>query len=407
MEPIELVEGLAGFPGRGAGTDAERRAAAWLADELSSGAHNVVVETFWCRPSWALAHALHSALAVAGGLISLASPVAGVSILAITLASVLADPLGGVSLGRRLTPERASQNVIATSPTRHPGDPRVRLTLTANYDAGRTGLVYRDSVRRTVAAAKRVLRGFALGWLGWLSLGVAWLLAVAILRLTGHTSHAISAAQFPPTIALLVGLALLLDIAVSNWSPGAADNASGVAVATAVAQALETAPPQHLEVELVATGAGDGDQIGLRRYLRDRRGERGPANTVVLGIAAWAAGRPCWWRSDGALIPMRYARSLRRVAEKLAAEEPHLRARPHNGRGTTPALPARIAGIPAMTLGFLDERGLARRSHQPGDTIETLDPRALEAAVRFALLMVDSIDAAVADLQQERAATPA
>jgi hypothetical protein len=46
MDAMEIVEGLAAVPGRGAGTDAERRAAAWLASELDRGGTEAFVETF-------------------------------------------------------------------------------------------------------------------------------------------------------------------------------------------------------------------------------------------------------------------------------------------------------------------------------------------------------------------------
>ena len=407
MEPIELVEGLGTFTGRGAGTDAERRAAGWLAERLSPGGRNVVVETFWCRPNWALAHTLHAVLAVAGSLISLVSPVAGTALLAAALASVIADSLTGISFGRRLTPEHASQNVVVAGGSRGDEEARVHLVLTANYDAGRTGLVYRDWLRRPPAIIRQTVRGFIPGWLGWLSIGIVWLLAIAVVRVTGHTSTAVSAAQLPPTVGLLVALALLLDLAPGRWSPAVGDDATGVGVASAVAQALQTTPPRHLDVELVLTGAGDADQIGLRRYLRRRKQERTAANTVVVGVAASTAGRVHWWHSDGPLIPLRYGRPLRRLGQKLAADEPHFQAGQHKGRGTGPALPARIAGIPAITLGCLDDHGLTPRSHQPTDTVDRLDPVALDAGLHFALLMVDAIDAAVGELQGRRAATPA
>jgi hypothetical protein len=407
MEPIELAEGLATFTGRGAGTDAERRAAGWLAERLSPGRENVSIETFWCRPNWALAHALHAALAVAGSLVSLASPVAGTAILAVTLASVVADSLSGISFGRRLTPEHASQNVVFASGPRGDDEARVHLILTANYDAGRTGLVYRNWLRRHPAIIRRTLHGFTPGWLGWLSIGIASLLAIAILRLTGGTSHAIAAAQLPPTVGLVVALALLLDVAFSGWSPAAGDNATGVGVATAAAQALHAAPPQHLNVEVVLSGAGDGDQIGLRRYLRSRRRERKAADTIVLGIAACTAGQPRWWQSDGPLIPLRYGRWLRHLAENLGADEPHLHPTRHKGRGVTAALPARIAGILAIALGCLDDDGLAPGSHRTTDTADRIEPGALDRALQFTLLMVDAIDAAVGEHRRGRAATPA
>src|SRR5581483_2026720 len=112
MEATEIVEGLAGFGGRGAGTDAERRAAAWLATELAGDGRQPAVQSFWCRPNWALAHALHAALAIAGSLLSLASAIAGVGVLAIALVSIVADALAAVSIGRLLNREHASENVV-------------------------------------------------------------------------------------------------------------------------------------------------------------------------------------------------------------------------------------------------------------------------------------------------------
>src|ERR1039458_3054305 len=91
--------------------------------------------------------------------------------------------------------------------------------------------------------------------------------------------------------------------------------------------------------------------IGLRRHLRGRREDRRPANTVVLGIAACGAGRPCWWVSDGAMVPLRYLARLRDLAARTGGPATPLQAIPHFGRGTGPALPARTAGIPALAIG--------------------------------------------------------
>ncbi|HEY2653313.1 MAG TPA: M28 family peptidase [Solirubrobacteraceae bacterium] len=408
MEAIDIVRGLAGFMGRGAGTDAERRAALWLADQLTADGQEATVETFWCRPNWALTHALHAALAVAGSLASLASPIAGVALLALALASVVGDWLSGHSPGRALTRQHASQNLLLAPAQDQPNEQgSVRLILTANYDAGRAGIAYRDSIRRPAGALRQTAKGFTPGWLGWLSIGIAWLLAVAILRLAGHTSHAVGLLQLPPTAGLLLGAAILLELAIASWSPAAGDNATGVAVAVALARALGTTPLQHVRVELLLTGAGDGDQAGLRRHLRARRRARRAADTVVLGLAACGAGTPHWWVSDGQLIPLRYDRSLRELAQEIASDEPHLRAHPFKGRGCAPALPGRIAGIPAITLGCLDSTGLAPRSHQQTDTIQAVDSAALDAALQFALLMVDAIDTAVGELRERRATTPA
>src|SRR5436305_1875833 len=79
--------------------------------------------------------------------------------------------------GRRLTPERASQTVIALSRRPPSGNP-IRLIITANYDAGRAGLAYRDRFRKPAATLRRLSRGLTPGWLGWLSLTILVLLVL-------------------------------------------------------------------------------------------------------------------------------------------------------------------------------------------------------------------------------------
>ncbi len=394
VSPRDVAAHLQGFAGRGAGTDAERRASWWLAHLLNRRGRRVSIETFWCRPNWALAQAWHVALALAGSLVSVATPRAGGAMLLAALVFVLADALTGLSPGRWLTRERASQNVVIT---RAKADPdRTRLIITANYDVGRVGLAYRDRLRELTGRARRRLAGFTVGWQGWLIVAIVWLLITAIVRLEGHQSAGVGAVQLIPTVGLLVALALLLELAAAAWSPGAGDNGSGVGVAVAVARAVSSSPPENVNVEVVLIGAGDSEGAGLHHYLRQRRRTHRPANTVVLGIAACPGGSVRWWRTDGPLLPLRYGARLATLARRVADEQPQLGARPHDGRGTTPALAARRARIPALTIGCLDERDLAPGSHQPGDVAEALDRAAHDQTLQFVLMLIDAIDAALA-----------
>jgi hypothetical protein len=333
--------------------------------------------------------------------VSVASPKVGGALILLALLSLGLDALTGVSLGRRLSPERASQNVVSPA-----GDdaPPVKLIITANYDAGRTGLVYRSAARRLAARLGAVAGALTPGWLGWLAIAFAWLVVTAILRNGGATETAIGVAQLVPTAVLVLALALLLELASSDYGPAASDNASGVALAVAVVRALDVAPPRRLGIEVVLQGAGDGAMIGLSRYLRARRRELQAANTVVLGIAACGGGSPCWWTSDGSLIPLRFLRRLEQIAERATGPTTDLGAVPHRGRGASPAFPARFAGLPAITIGCLDGDRLVPHSHQPGDLPEALDRGSVDKLLELALTLVDAIDADLAQSATYRGA---
>ncbi len=401
MGTADTVAALTAFERRGAGTNAERRAAVWLASELRSARRQAAVETFWCRPNWALTDAWHAMLAVLGSLLAVGSPQLGGAVVLLALVSLAADALTGFSLGRRLTPERASQNVVSAAGI---DPPAARLIITANYDAGRMGLVYRAAPRRMAARLHRLAGGRLPGWRGWLAIAFGWLLGIAIVRDSGTTTTAIDILQLLPTAALVIAAGLLLELAGSPFGPSAGDNASGVALALALARALDAAPPQRLEVELVLQGASDGTMLGLGRYLRARRGHRRAANTIVLGIAPCGAGARRFWTSDGSSIPLRYSRRLRQIAHRTAGPSSEPRAAPHRSRGTSPAYPARLAGLPAIAIGCLDSDGLAPRSHQPTDLPEALDQSSLDRLLELALTLVDAIEAELARSATDTAA---
>jgi Peptidase family M28 len=393
---------LAAFTGRGPGTDAERRAARWLAGELVATRHRVRIETFWCRPNWALAHAWHVALALAGSLVSVSDSVVGTALIAVALASTVTDELLGTSIGRRLTPERASQNVVASTSQQTTSIKSARLIVTANYDAGRSGLIYRDAFRAVAARLSRATANRAPGWLAWLAIAITCELAVAVIRIAdAHPPATLGAVQLAPTVALVLVLALLLEAAGADYGPAAGDNATGVAAAMALAKDLTADPLKNLTVKLVLQGAGESPGVGLRRYLRAHKRELRDENAIVLGIAASGAGRPAWWVSDGRFVPLRYAKTLRAISAKTGARTGH------RGRGGTPALPARAAGLPAIAIGCIDGRGLAPRSHQRTDTPDATDEPALGDAVEFGRRLARAIDASLGPAVAPETVAPA
>jgi hypothetical protein len=91
MQAAETATRLTEFERRGAGTDAERRAAVWLAGELRSARRHTYLETFWYRPNGALAHAWHRLIAIAGSLVMVSHAELGGVLVLVALISILGD----------------------------------------------------------------------------------------------------------------------------------------------------------------------------------------------------------------------------------------------------------------------------------------------------------------------------
>jgi hypothetical protein len=392
MDPLSIATGLAAFRGRGPGSDAERRAALWLARSLQRPGRDVEVRTLWVRPQWPAALALHAALGIVGSIVTVSSPAIGAGVLAATLVSFGLDLSGRAFLLRSLLPRRATQNVLARPRAREKAK-RVRLIVTAHYDAPRSGLAYRDGVRRAVARASR---GHAPGPLTVVLGALALLTALAALQLGGAGGQILRALQLAATVALLLALALLVDIALSHTGPGANDNASAVGVALALTAALDRAPPPHLAVDVVLAGAGEGSALGLRAQLREWRRHLPREGAVVLDLLPCGRGRPRFWTRDGVGLPLRLHPRLVALAQAVARDEAHLEASAYRGRGSSGAYAARAAGFPALAIGCLDGDGVALGGRQHTDTVEALDPDALRAALEFCLVLVDRIDSEIA-----------
>lgn len=400
MDPKAIVTGLARIAPRGPGSDGERRAARWLATVLRDDlGRESRTETVWVRPHRAAVVALHAGAGVTGSVLAVPRPAIGLGIAIAALVSWLLDGLGVAHLARRLTFERATQNLVSppTAATRGGRQRIVRLVICAAYDAGRGGIVRREPVRRMVARARGLAGGRLPGSGGVLALSLAAVAILAGARLGDVDAAWLGAIQLVPTVVLMVALALALDSELARTGPGAGDPVSGAAVAIALAAALDRDPPRHLGVELVLTGAGEGPSLGMREFVRARRHDWRPEATAVLHVAACSRGRPRWWVSDGPVVPQRLHPRLVELADEVAEDLPELEARPHRGRGATGAWAARRARWPTIAVGCLEDEAWPRDSHTDLDTAERVDARAMRDGLEFALELVRALDDDLAD----------
>jgi hypothetical protein len=388
MTPLQIIERLASPEGRLPGSEQDRRATAMLAAELESMGRRTEVEEIRVRPAWHLTFAILAALAAAGTVLSTVVPPAGAVILLLTAAAIYGDLAVGFHTFRLFTPRRTTANV--TSPERRES-PAARVILTAHHDSGRTGLLY--ALPKPRLWRRRATLTSPLHFLFW-SVMVA--LVAAIARLAVGDTGALTAPQFGLAVIFLTYVVLLLDVAAARPSPGASDNAAGVAVALDVGRRLEAAPLELVETWIILTAAGGVGALGMRAWLEQHAGSLRGVPTYVVNVKGTGNGRVSHVVGEGDAILIRNDQRLARLAERAGSER-------HVWRITTDASVAASFGQPAITLACLDERGRIQHSHRPTDTAENVDPAAVERAADTVERVARLVDESVAAERRPRA----
>ncbi len=388
---MELIRGLCSIEGRLPGTDAERRAANFLVERLGEAGRRAHVESTYVQPQWALVHALHCALGVAGSLVSLAAPAVGFVLVLIAATSMYLDANSRFHLLRRLFFRRASQNVLSRG---RRGSAQSRLVISAHYDVARTGFAFRSAPR---LARLDTLLPFPTGGFRPLFWSLALLLPVLGARMAGVDADWLSLIQLPPTLILVVAVFALVDVELSDPVPGANDNASGVATAISLAAELDAEPPENLEVWVLLTGAEECLMQGMRSFLRTHSDELDPEDTWFINLDSVGSGDVRFEVAEGPIVRYDFDRRLAELSQAIAdadrEDENRYRAQPLASDFATDALPVRLARRRATTITCLEPgQILPSNYHLPSDTPGKLDPEALERAHAFTLELVRQLD---------------
>jgi hypothetical protein len=389
VDPLVEIEELVAHDGRFPGTDAERRAAHHLAQRLRDLGREADTEAISVHPRYALTHLIHALLALAGGLLATAEPLAGTIVLLIVAVSAFGDLTGSFHLIRRLTGRRASQNVVSREETGKPGT----LVIVAHYDAARSGSVFnRRALARRAKLGRLIHR--TIGPFEPFFWAIMALLVCSALRLLDVGGIGLSIAQFVPTIVLIVAVPLLADIALSSVVPGASDNASGVATALRLADRY-CERLASFDLWVVLTGAQESMQLGMAAFLKRHRSELDPSSTVFVCVDDVGSGTVRYATKEGYILAYPYHPDLVALCDQLRDEDQEdgfYGAQPIVSRIATDAYRARAKGYPAIAIGCTNELGFPDNYHQPTDAPGNIDPQALERAYEFCSELIELVD---------------
>ncbi len=387
---LQVIRELCSFEGRLAGTDAERRAGNWLAERLRRAGRSAEVEPTYVHPQVALTQAAHCLLGFAGSLVAIFSPPAGFGIVLIAVLAMYLDLNARFYLVRRAFFRRASQNVVSPGP--RPDSP-ARLFLCAHYDAARSGPFFRP---RTIARFARLARLARLPISPYRILfwSLAALLPILGARMAGLDSGLISVLQLIPTLLLLAGILMLVNVELSDVVPGANDNASGVATVLSLSEELGATPPDNLDVAVLLIGGGECMTEGTRAFVRAHREELDPKNTYFLNLEAVGRGRVRYVTGEGPAVSFAMDRRVIELCDAIAesgqAPSP---GGPLAWGFSTSALPLRLARLPGTTITTLEDGAIVPSAyHGLDDVPNAIDAEALDDAHRFALNLARALD---------------
>jgi len=328
------------FGPRPPGSDAERRAAQHLCgrlEELGRAAHP---EGFSVWPAWATGYAINAGIAIVGSVVAVSSAKLGTGLVLVAAALTFFDLAGILPTTRRLLGRRASQNVVSWGDLDMPG----ALFLVAHYDSG--------------PLRTRPLRP--------MFLALIVVLGCCVLRVAGMSGTGLTIVQFIPTVALIVYVALLLDVALSLAAPGENDNASGVAVVLSLAERLGE-QLDYFGVHVLLTGSQKAMAQGMRAFLQAHRSQLKPSDTVVLNLDAVGGGELRETKREGPLLTVNSHPQLTGNVDSA----PFVNREPSDGYA------AASAGLPSVTLSStenrLEEDNLSQAESVCVELIERLD----------------------------------
>jgi hypothetical protein len=432
MTTIEILRALQSEVGsRRAGTDGERRAQEWLQARCESLGLPVELDEFtfigheWYRPLFRLITLAWAAASIS--LVFAGQPLVGAASLCLLFyyQSVIHKKLE-VRLART-----RSLNVVAglhRPISEYVADPdkRPAFLVCAHYDTPRNFPAWfakiRDLLRFlgplallgiVVSVAYIVLRG--LGWLvawlvGWDGLGV---FLGTLSPWIGWSVLVMSA----PVLALMTFSSLDALVRKKTDSPGADDNGSGTALVLELARRLKKEPPEHVEVFFAWWGAEELGLFGSRQFVRRFHDQLDESKLYLINADCVGVGELLTVHTGQGVIRRRVTdpATVARI-ERIAAcrgvktirawesivsggssdhaewvDRGYKRAISLLRENPRPlSLPARLF---ATLLRIPDVNQLdLNHIHSPDDTIEGINPQALEETTNVAEAYVREID---------------
>jgi aminopeptidase YwaD len=176
-----------------------------------------------------------------------------------------------------------------------------------------------------------------------------------------------------------------------QFSPGANDNGSGVAVLMAAAETLARDPLEHVQVNFIFFSAEENGLLGSKQYVKEFRSELDGATVLNLDMVG-SGERISFVTGAGLLTPRR---TSRRLNKQLTHLKPGIRGRWYwmGNSDFYSFLSKRIAAASLEASG----KGRENVYHTEKDTMDYVEPQLLGEAFDLVLAFARAVDRAEDD----------
>jgi hypothetical protein len=378
-----LAEGIGPRP---AGSLDEAAARRYIWSMLQAAGITQIEEQRFSTPNtWGYALAFPTAVALIGnglgGVGRLGKLMGGVLSLASTYA--LWRAMGGHrQLFVGLAPRRDTANLLVRfAPT---GRVQRRIVLIAHTDSNKYRPSHAPGLKRFL-----LVETTAGIWAMWVN-GVSQVMQALGIRAATERAQRLS------FLGLAAGFGVELADELGGYVDGANDNASAVACLLGLGAHLAEHPLQHAEVWLAFTGAEEVGSLGTHALLNAYGDDL--ADAWFIDFEMVGAPRISYvTRHSGFSYFNAYAPDADSLAlaERVAQHHPELEVTGRPMVMVEEVGSLRGRGYRGLCVVGVGEDGWLANWHQYSDTLAHIDPSGLERAARFALAMLETLDAEV------------
>jgi len=239
---------------RPSASDSEKHAAEYVRDRLADFGCETAIEHFPALRTYSWLHILHFSMVIAAWAAMKNFPIASLIVSAAALVSYVLET-SSIDLLSRFFPGRISSNAIGFRIPRRPS--LAKVVICAHIDSSRSALFFHPALVKnfratyvltltamilTVAASAVFIAGPGTQWL-WIASGIV-------------------------NLQVLAAALMLIDREIrGRHTPGAVDNASGVAAMLGAAEKLAGVQLDYTEIEFVGTGSEESGLFGIKHHI--------------------------------------------------------------------------------------------------------------------------------------------